>query len=83
MKANRVTQSRYYKEFGEAPDGGNIDPYDWHQNQGEWIRMVERAAKFAGGWTDDHAFKAALFRLRGEASEHIEQLVRKTKLIIA
>ena len=45
--------------------------------------MVERAAKFAGGWTDDHAFKAALFRLRGEASEHIEQLVRKTKLIIA
>ena len=26
------------------------------------------------GWSEDNTFKAALFRLRGEASEHIEQL---------
>ena len=52
---------------------GNIDIYDGQQNLEEWIRMVERTAVFSG-WTDDHTYKAALFRLRGEASEHIEQL---------
>lgn len=52
---------------------GNIDVYDGQQNLEEWIRMVERTAAFSG-WNDDHTYKAALFRLRGEASEHIEQL---------
>lgn len=52
---------------------GNIDTYDGQQNLEEWTRMVERTATFAG-WTEDNKFKAALFRLRGEASEHIEQL---------
>lgn len=52
---------------------GNIDPFDGQQNLEEWIRMVDRTAAFTG-WTEDNKFKAALFRLRGEASEHIEQL---------
>ena len=52
---------------------GNIDTYDGEQNLEEWIRMVERTAAFTG-WNEDNTFKAALFRLRGEASEHIEQL---------
>ena len=52
---------------------GNIDTYDGQQNLEEWIRMVERTAAFAG-WNADNTFKAALFRLRGGASEHIEQL---------
>ena len=52
---------------------GNIDSFDGQQNLEEWIRMVERTAAFTG-WSEDNTFKAALFRLRGEASEHIEQL---------
>lgn len=52
---------------------GNIDTYDGQQNLEEWARMVERTAEFTG-WSADNTFKAALFRLRGEASEHIEQL---------
>ena len=52
---------------------GNIDTYDGQQNLEEWIRMVEKTAAFTG-WNDDNTFKAAVFRLRGEASEHIEQL---------
>ena len=41
--------------------------------------MVGRAAEFAG-WTEEATFKAAMFRLRGEAGEHAEQLKSEGKL---
>ena len=41
--------------------------------------MIEKAAEFAG-WTPEQSFKAALFRLRGEAGEYAEQLRDEGKL---
>ncbi|KAF0308650.1 hypothetical protein FJT64_020146 [Amphibalanus amphitrite] len=58
---------------------GSVDNFDGQQNLQEWIQMVNRAAEFAG-WTDDATFKAAMFRLRGEAGEHAEQLKSEGKI---
>ena len=58
---------------------GSVDNFDGQQNLQEWIQMVERAAEFAG-WTEEATFKAAMFRLRGEAGEHVEQLKSEGKL---
>ena len=58
---------------------GSVDNFDGQQNLDEWIQMIERAAEFAG-WTPEQSFKAALFRLRGEASEYAEQLRDEGKL---
>ena len=52
---------------------GSVDNFDGQQDLGEWIQMVDRAAEFAG-WTPEQSFKAAMFRLRGEAGEYTEQL---------
>ena len=58
---------------------GSVDSFDGQQNLEEWIQMVSRAAEFAG-WTAEQTFKAAMFRLRGEAGEHVEQLRAEGKL---
>ena len=58
---------------------GSVDNFDGQQNLEEWIQMVGRAADFAG-WTEEQTFKAALFRLRGEAGEHVEQLRSEDKI---
>ena len=58
---------------------GSVDNFDGQQNLDEWIQMVGRAAEFAG-WTEEATFKAAMFRLRGEAGEHAEQLKTEGKL---
>ena len=58
---------------------GSVDSYGGQQNLDEWIQMIGRAAEFAG-WTADQTFKAAMFRLRGEAGEHVEQLRTEGKL---
>ena len=41
--------------------------------------MVGRAAEFAS-WTEENTFKAAIFRMRGEASELAEQLKDEGKI---
>ena len=51
----------------------NIDIYDGQQSLKERTQIVGRTVIVAG-WTEDNKSKAALFRLRGQASEHIEQL---------
>ena len=58
---------------------GSVDNFDGQQNLEEWIQMVGRAAEFAG-WTEEATFKAAMFRLRGEAGEHAEQLKAEGKI---
>ena len=58
---------------------GSVDSFDGQQNLDEWIQMIGRAAEFAG-WTPDQTFKAAMFRLRGEAGELVEQLRTEGKL---
>ena len=58
---------------------GSVDNFDGQQNLQEWIQMVGRAAEFAG-WTEEATFKAAMFRLRGEAGEHAEQLKAEGKI---
>ena len=58
---------------------GSVDNFDGQQNLHEWIQMMGRAAEFAG-WTEEATFKAAMFRLRGEAGEHAEQLKSEGKL---
>ena len=58
---------------------GSVDNFDGTQNLQEWIQMVGRAAEFAG-WTEEATFKAAMFRLRGEAGEHAEQLKAEGKI---
>ena len=58
---------------------GSVDNFDGEQNLEEWIQMVGRAAEFAG-WTEEATFKAAMFRLRGEAGEHAEQLKAEGKI---
>ena len=58
---------------------GSVDNFDGQQNLEEWIQMIERAAEFAG-WGPEQSFKAALFRLRGEAGEYAEQLRDEGKL---
>ena len=58
---------------------GSVDSYDGQQNLDEWIQMVTRAADFAG-WNEEQTFKAAMFRLRGEAGEHAEQLREEGKI---
>ena len=58
---------------------GSVDNFDGTQNLEEWIQMVGRAAEFAG-WSEENTFKAAMFRLRGEAGEHAEQLKSEGKL---
>ena len=58
---------------------GSVDNFDGQQNLREWIQMVGRAAEFAG-WSEEATFKAALFRLRGEAGELAEQLREEGKL---
>ena len=58
---------------------GSVDNFDGQQDLDEWILMIERAAEFAG-WNPEQAFKAALFRLRGEAGEFAEQLKEEGKL---
>ena len=58
---------------------GSVDNFDGQQDLDEWIQMIERAAEFAG-WGADHSFKAALFRLRGEAGEYAEQLREEGKI---
>ena len=58
---------------------GSVDNFDGQQDLNEWIQMIERAAEFAG-WNPEQAFKAALFRLRGEAGEFAEQLREEEKL---
>ena len=58
---------------------GSVDNFDGQQNLDEWIQMIERAAEFAG-WTANQSFKAALFRLRGEAGEFAEQLRDEEKV---
>ena len=58
---------------------GSVDNFDGQQNLEEWIQMVGRAAEFAG-WTEEATFKAAMFRLRGDAGEHAEQLKAEGKI---
>ena len=58
---------------------GSVDNFDGEQNLEEWIQMVGRATDFAG-WTEEQTFKAALFRLRGETGEHVEQLRSEEKI---
>ena len=58
---------------------GSVDNFDGQQNLEEWIQLIERAAEFAG-WGPEQSFKAALFRLRGEAGEYAEQLRDEGKL---
>ncbi|XP_043212890.1 uncharacterized protein LOC122376994 [Amphibalanus amphitrite] len=58
---------------------GSVDSYDGQQNLDEWIQMLTRAAEFAG-WNEEQTFKAAMFRLRGEAGEHAEQLRDEGKI---
>ena len=58
---------------------GSVDNFDGQQNLDEWVLMIERAAEFAG-WGPDQSFKAAMFRLRGEAGEYAEQLKDEGKL---
>ena len=58
---------------------GSVDNFDGSQNLDEWITMIERAAEFAG-WGPEQSFKAAMFRLRGEAGEFAEQLRDEGKL---
>ena len=58
---------------------GSVDNFDGEQSLDEWIQMVERAAEFAG-WNEDQTYKAALFRLRGEAGEYAEQLRDEGKI---
>ena len=58
---------------------GSVENFDGTQNLNEWIQMVERAAEFAR-WASDQIFKAALFKLRGEAGEYAEQLRDEGKI---
>ena len=58
---------------------GSVDTFDGQQNLDEWITMIERAAEFVG-WGPEQSFKAAMFRLRGEAGEYAEQLRDEGKL---
>ena len=58
---------------------GSVDNFDGQQNLDEWVLMIERAAEFAG-WATDQSFKAAMFRLRGEAGDYAEQLKDEGKL---
>ena len=58
---------------------GSVDTFDGQQNLREWIQMVGRAAEFAG-WSEEATFKAAMFRLRGEAGELAEQLKEEGKI---
>ena len=58
---------------------GSVDNFDGQQDLDDWIQMVERAAEFAA-WTPEQSFKAAMFRLRGEAGEFAEQLRDDGKL---
>lgn len=57
----------------------HVDTFDGQQNLDEWIQMLEKTAQYTG-WTEDVKFKAALFRLRGEASEFIDQLKTEGKI---
>ena len=58
---------------------GSVDLFDGQQNLEEWLLMMDRASEFAG-WTPDQVYKAALFRLRGEAGEYAEQLRNEGKI---
>ena len=58
---------------------GSVDNFDGQQDLDEWVQMMDRAAEFAG-WGPEHSFKAALFRLRGEAGEFAEQLRDEGKI---
>ena len=58
---------------------GSVDLFDGQQNLEEWLLMMDWASEFAG-WTPDQVYKAALFRLRGEAGEYAEQLWNEGKI---
>ena len=65
--------SNVYRSMDKLRMVGNIDIDDFQQSLKQRTQIVGRTAIFAG-WTEDNKSKAALFRLRGEASDHIEQL---------
>lgn len=56
-----------------------VDTFDGTQNVQEWINIMEKASAVAE-WKPDSIFKTALFRLRGEAGEFIDQLKAEGKV---